>query len=128
MKLEILKSADELGSPAFGEEIKTTLEASLSPEPEATAPEAKPVNAASLPPRASEEYRRGGVISKDKVRVRDYPYEEGTTIVSTLNTGAEVEILERTLSIYTIGENSAPWYRIASPEGWVFGAFVEAKQ
>jgi hypothetical protein len=63
-------------------------------------------------------------VGADKVDVRISPDEKNGRVVSQLNAGRQVEVLEETLDAYTIGGESACWYRIKLPAGWVFGAYL----
>jgi hypothetical protein len=62
------------------------------------------------------------VVSADKVDVRISPDEKNGRVVSQLNSGRQVEVLEATLDDYTVDDATARWYRIKLPAGWVFGA------
>jgi hypothetical protein len=62
------------------------------------------------------------VVNFDKVNVRAAPDEVNGRVVAQLDKGAVVEVTEMTTDSYTIGANTAPWFRIADPDGWVFGA------
>jgi len=62
----------------------------------------------------------------DRLRVRDNPSTDAN-IVTTLDLGAEVQILE-TGSVSTIDGITAPWIRLLSAEGytgWSFSGFLE---
>jgi hypothetical protein len=60
----------------------------------------------------------------DKVNVRSQPDEANGQVLGQLEKGAAVEAVEATTQSYTVGGRTAPWYRIKSPEGWVFGSFL----
>jgi hypothetical protein len=62
------------------------------------------------------------IVNFDRVNVRDAPDEVNGKVVTQLQAGIVVEVLEATAQSYKIGGNTAPWYRIMDPEGWVFGA------
>lgn len=67
------------------------------------------------------------VVNDNNVNVRNSPDEVNGSVVGSLNKGAEVEVVEVTGQSYTIGSLTGPWYHVKSPEGWVFGAFLDAK-
>jgi hypothetical protein len=57
--------------------------------------------------------------------VRDIPSVFGAE-VKRLKAGDEADVAEWTTESFTIGEDSARWFKISSPvEGWIFGAALE---
>lgn len=126
IKKQVLNTAAELNSATFGNEIIRLLAEMSDGLDNAAAKETgvkTPVT--ERPKRESEAFIMDGLIISDNVRVRDYPYEAGSEIITTLSTGQNIVIVEKTISIYTIDGDTAPWFKISEPEGWVFGAFVE---
>lgn len=119
LQLELLRSASSLGSAIFGMEIDTLIQTLGG---NATDAGAAPAAAAEV--RVTEAFLATGTIIGDNVRVRNLPNEVGTEVLATLSTGATVAIIEKTVSSYTIGSDTAPWFKISSPEGWVFGGFI----
>ena len=62
----------------------------------------------------------------DRLRVRDNP-DTGSVVVTTLDTGTEVQVLE-TGATETIGGISAPWVKVLSADGftgWAFSGYLE---
>ncbi len=76
--------------------------------------------------RATERFFATLAASNDSVNVRSEPNENTGTVVAKLSAGQQVEVEEKTVESYTIGEQSASWYRIREPAGWVYGAFLKA--
>ena len=64
------------------------------------------------------------VVDFDNVNVRDAPDEVNGKVISKLNKGDVVEVTDTTTKDYTIGANTAPWFKIVDPAGWVFGASI----
>lgn len=120
IKAQVLESAADLNSQVFNDDIYALLD-------ELAVQEAQAAAAIDLPERNTEPLSASATIISDNVRVRDYPYEENTNVLATLSTGTAISITEKTVSTYTIGSDTAVWYKISEPEGWVFGAFVELK-
>jgi hypothetical protein len=63
-------------------------------------------------------------VNDDNVNVRAQPDEVGGQVVAQMNKGSKVEVLEATTQTYTVGGQSAAWYRIKDPAGWIFGSFL----
>jgi SH3-like domain-containing protein len=63
-------------------------------------------------------------VNDDNVNVRAQPDEVGGQVVAQLNKGSKVEVVEATTQTYTVGGQSAAWYRIKDPAGWIFGSFL----
>jgi len=62
----------------------------------------------------------------DRLRVRENP-DTSSAIVTTLDTGTEVQILE-TGNLETIGGITAPWVKVQSENGftgWAFSGYLE---
>ncbi len=68
------------------------------------------------------------LLNDDNVNVRAQPDELNGQVVARLNTGTQVEVLEATTQEYPLGGQSARWYRIKDPAGWVFGSFLTPVQ
>lgn len=77
-------------------------------------------------PRATKPASGTFLVNDNKVNVRDVPNEKGSKVVGSLEKGVSVEVVETTAESYTIEGKTAPWYRLASPDGWVFGSFLTA--
>jgi hypothetical protein len=84
----------------------------------------------TVPPagRATEPAAGTMVTGDDAVKVYDAPDENTAKLLTTLPKGLKVDIEERTTDSYTIGDRSAPWYRLKDPPGWVFGSSLTAKE
>jgi hypothetical protein len=65
------------------------------------------------------------VVNDDNVNVRSAPDEKNSTVVGKLGTGTRVDVTEKTSQTYTVGDNTAAWFHIKTPDGWVFGSFLE---
>ena len=63
-------------------------------------------------------------VTADGVRIRKAPDEVNGAVIGSLKKDAVVSIVEATAESYTIGTDTAPWYHIQQPDGWVFGAFL----
>jgi hypothetical protein len=64
----------------------------------------------------------------DKVNVRSAPDTATGSVVTELSKGQKVEVEEQTKASATIDGQTAPWYRIKEPAGWVFGAFLAPEE
>ena len=60
----------------------------------------------------------------DKVNVRSLPDETMGKVVAVLKKDQVVEATDMTMGSFTIGTLNAPWYKIKSPAGWVFGSYL----
>jgi hypothetical protein len=58
----------------------------------------------------------------DAAKVFDAPDSAEGKVLATLPKGQAVEVEEKTTEAVTLGGQTAPWYRIREPSGWVFGA------
>ncbi len=123
-KKELLKAAYDTKSAAFMKEITNEMN-SMKGDAPAVSSTAKEDTAIKLPTREVEDFTFSGVLNDSNVNVRDYPYEQGTTVVAQLNSGDGVEISKRTVNAYTVGGVTANWYYISQLDGWIFGAFVD---
>ena len=68
------------------------------------------------------------VVGFDNVNVRATPDEKNGKVIGQLNKGQAVDVSEVTSQNYTIGANTAPWYHLVDPDGWVFGASLEPQE
>jgi hypothetical protein len=84
------------------------------------------ITAITAPPetRATEKFFATMTCTDNAVNVRDAPGEKAGAVVATLTKGQTVAVEEQTTESYTIGTDTAPWYRIREPAGWVFGAWL----
>jgi hypothetical protein len=76
---------------------------------------------------ASEQFSFEGVVNSDNVNVRDFPGTAGTRIIAQLQPETEVRIVERTVEPDTVGGQSANWFKLDDPQGWVFGVFIDPR-
>ena len=67
-------------------------------------------------------------VNDDNVNVRSIPDEKNGQVVAQLSTGVRVEVTEMTTQTYTVGDSTAAWFHIKSPDGWVFGSFLGQKE
>ena len=79
-------------------------------------------------PRATEPAAGTMVTRAEAVSVFDAADEKTGKLLATLPKGQNVDIIEKTTESFAIGGDSAPWFRIREPAGWVFGAFLAAPQ
>lgn len=68
------------------------------------------------------------LINDNNVNVRAKPDEVNGEVLTQLNNGDKVEVIEVTAQKYTIGDQTSVWYRIEQPAGWVFGIFMNPAQ
>ncbi len=68
------------------------------------------------------------VVNDDDVNIRSIPDEKSGQVVGKLAKGAKVDVSEKTSQTYTVGDSTAPWYHIKSPDGWVFGSFLDSAE
>ena len=82
------------------------------------------------PPAQRATEPAGGVMvtRSDGVSVYDAPDEKTGKLLATLQNDQKVDVLEKTTDSYAIGGDTAPWFRIREPAGWVFGASLAAPQ
>ena len=65
------------------------------------------------------------VVNDDNVNVRSAPDEKTGQVIGKLNKGTKVDVTEMTSQTYTVGENTAAWFHVKAPDGWVFGSFLQ---
>jgi hypothetical protein len=65
------------------------------------------------------------VVNSDKVNVRAAPDAAGGKVVGRLDKGAGVEVVEMTVLAYAVQGMRAAWFHIKSPDGWVFGYYLD---
>ena len=78
------------------------------------------------PPEGANLAFQAGHKTTDRLRVRENP-DTGSEIVTTLDTGTQVQLLE-TGTTETIGGISAPWVKVQSENGftgWAFSGYLE---
>jgi hypothetical protein len=110
----------------FMPQLKDALDALTRPAEAAPAPASQP---ASQPAQKDTEAASGTMVTaEDAVNVYDAPDQKTGKVLATLAKGQSVELQEKTTDNATIGDRSAPWYRIKDPAGWVFGASLGAAQ
>ncbi|MCL2294818.1 MAG: SH3 domain-containing protein [Spirochaetes bacterium] len=79
-----------------------------------------------VPPRTEPVTSAFMLVISDNVNVRDFPDQNAGRVIDRLSKDEEVTVSERTAENFTIGGDSARWYRVTTPlEGWVFGVFLE---
>lgn len=74
--------------------------------------------------RATEKFFATMISIADKVNVRDAPDETTGKSIGQLSMGQKVEVEEQTTESYTVNGQTAPWYKVNEPAGWVFGALL----
>jgi hypothetical protein len=65
------------------------------------------------------------VVNDDKVNVRATPDAAAGKVVGRLNKGVSVEVTEMSVLAYAVQNMRAAWYHIKSPDGWVYGYFLD---
>ena len=65
------------------------------------------------------------VVNDDKVNVRAAPDAAAGKVVGKLSKGARVEVTEMSILTYAVQNMRAAWYHIKSPDGWVYGYFLD---
>ena len=65
------------------------------------------------------------VVNSDRVNVRVAPDAQQGKVVGTLNKGASVEVVEMTVLTFVVQGMRSAWFHIRSPEGWVYGYFLD---
>jgi hypothetical protein len=83
--------------------------------------------AADAPPGGIETVPAAGgyVVNIDGVNVRAVPDVINGKVVGKLNKGAKVEVIGMTVLAYVVQGMRAAWFHISSPDGWVFGSFLD---
>jgi hypothetical protein len=83
--------------------------------------------AAAAAPGAVDTVPAAGtyVVNDDKVNVRAAPDAAAGKVVGKLNKGARVEVTEMSVLTYPVLTMRAAWYHITSPDGWVYGYFLD---
>jgi hypothetical protein len=84
--------------------------------------------AVTAAPRATEKFFATLVSTNDAVNVRSMPDEKAGAILTTLAKGQTVDVEEKTSEDYTVGDATAPWYKLTEPSGWVFGAWLAPEE
>ncbi len=86
--------------------------------------------ALSAPPpaKATEKFFATMAATDDAVNVRDAPDEKSGKVVGTLAKAQKVDVQEQTTESFTVGDKTAPWYKISEPAGWVFGAWLAPEE
>jgi hypothetical protein len=79
-------------------------------------------------PRATAPTTGGFTVNSDRVFVRSAPDEKAGQPLTQLDTGSQVDAVEMTAQTYTIDGQTARWYRVEYPAGWIFGAFLTPRQ
>jgi len=82
------------------------------------------LNAPPPPPPTPTQPASAAVMMtlEDAVSVLDAPDPTAGKVIVTLSKGQKVEIQEQTVGTDTIGGQTAHWYHIKEPAGWVFGS------
>jgi hypothetical protein len=82
--------------------------------------------AVDMPQASGEAVPAAGsyVVTSDNVNVRAAP-DVGSGKVARLNRGAVVEVVEMTVLTCVVQGMRAAWFRIKSPDGWVFGYYLD---
>jgi hypothetical protein len=65
------------------------------------------------------------VVNDDKVNVRAAPDSSAGKVIGKLSKGISVEVTEMSVLTYAVQNMRAAWYHIKSPDGWVYGYFLD---
>jgi len=68
------------------------------------------------------------IVLEDNVNIRETSDETNGKVLGILAKDTIVEVTDMTTQSYTVDGKSAPWYKLADPQGWVFGAFLSPVQ
>ncbi len=74
--------------------------------------------------RPTENVALKAMVNGDNVPVRTEPNESVGDVIGNLGAGTEIDVTAQTVDSYSIGDQTARWFKIKSGdlEGWVFGA------
>jgi hypothetical protein len=97
----------------------TDLRQALNPQAAAAVAPAAPAAPDTAP--AADAMR----VSGDAAKVFDAPDADAGKVLATLPRGQQVQTEEVTVQSFTVGGQTAPWYRIRDPAGWVFGGVLQ---
>jgi hypothetical protein len=122
VKQKLLENALTFDSQVFEERIREALEAAATPGEDPAAEQ----NTGSR--RQTEAFSAEAVTNDENINVREFPNEQYDNIVGQIGRGEALTITRRTAEEYTIGGNTARWYKISDPEGWIFGQFVDLSE
>jgi hypothetical protein len=117
-KRELLENAESLGNSAFVDDVRRELAVLRGEDPEDAMP-------AELTNLAIEKFGFDGVINTDGTTVYRYPDKRSEFVETTLSEGALVRVEERTVEAFEVDGETSSWFRITSPAGWVFGAYID---
>ena len=86
---------------------------------------AAPVFAAPSP--AAEKIPAAGtyVVNSDRVNVRAAPDTDSGQVVGRLNKGDKVQVVEMTALAFDVQGMRAAWFHLSTPDGWVFGYYLD---
>lgn len=115
---ELLVNAESLGTTAFVDDIRRELAVVRGEDPS----DAMPSELADI---ELEAFEFTGVINADATVVYRFPDADPAYQVTTLDAGAIVDVRERTVEAFTVEGETSSWFRIANPEGWVFGDRID---
>jgi len=65
------------------------------------------------------------VVNNDHVNVRAAPDVQAGKVIGQLNKGAVVKVLEMTKLAFEVNGNTAAWFHIEKPDGWIFGWYLD---
>jgi len=82
------------------------------------------VGGAAAVGRESEPADGTFVVTEDNVNVRSAPDEKNGFVIDRLGKGARVHVTEKTKGTYTVAGDTAPWFHLLRPDGWMFGHFL----
>jgi hypothetical protein len=68
------------------------------------------------------------VVTIDHVNVRASPDVQAGKVIGQLNKGAVVDVLEMTKRAFEVNGNISAWFHLKSPDGWVFGWYLDPRE
>jgi hypothetical protein len=87
-----------------------------------------PAAAAGAPSVASIPASGTYVVNADRVNVRDAPDVQAGKVIAQLNKGAVVKVLGMTKLVYEVNGTIAAWFHLETPDGWIFGWYLDAAE
>ena len=119
VKEELLNSAADFTVSVFMPQIRAELDALT----EGTSDEVSGTRTVMT----CEPFSFEGIVNSDNVNVRNFPGTAGTRIIAQLQPETEVRIVERTVDPDMVGGQSANWFKLDDPQGWVFGVYIDPR-
>ncbi len=65
------------------------------------------------------------VVNNDRVNIRAAPDVTSGKVITQLNKGTAVDVQEMTKLVYNVNGMIAAWFHLKSPNGWIFGWYLD---